>query len=56
MALALPLAPALGWAIQNVVALALSRAVGFSSAAILGGAALACGAALLVAAAREDAA
>jgi hypothetical protein len=53
-ALALPLAPALGWAIQNVVALALSRAVGFSFTAILGAAALACGAALLVAAARED--
>jgi hypothetical protein len=53
-ALALPLAPALGWAIQNVVALDLSLVVGFSLASILGAAALACGAVLLLAPSHED--
>ena len=46
-ALALPMAPALGWAAQNVVALALSLAVGFSVATIFGAFALLCGTLLL---------
>lgn len=44
---ALPLAPALGWAVQNVVALAVAQVVGFSFASILGATALACALALL---------
>ncbi|HEY9215489.1 MAG TPA: hypothetical protein VIQ29_21875 [Ancylobacter sp.] len=45
--LALPVAPALGWAVQNAVALALAQLIGFSPVASLGAAALLCSAVLL---------
>lgn len=53
-AVALPLAPVLGWAAQNTLALLLSDAVGFSPAATLGAVAL-IGAAALSKARREEA-
>ncbi|MBR0644661.1 hypothetical protein [Plastoroseomonas hellenica] len=47
-ALALPMAPALGWAAQNAAALALSLVAGLSLWTMLGAAALLCAAALLM--------
>ncbi|TCK23459.1 hypothetical protein EV667_3285 [Ancylobacter aquaticus] len=40
--LALPVAPALGWAVQNAVALALGQLIGFSPVATIGAAVLLC--------------
>lgn len=46
-AVALALAPVLGWAVQNALALTLSLVVGFSPVATVGAVALICGAGLL---------
>ncbi|CAO3440954.1 hypothetical protein [Azospirillum endophyticum] len=45
--IALPLAPVLGWAVQNALALLLSLAIGFSPLATVGAVALICAAGLL---------
>lgn len=46
-AIALPMAPVLGWAVQNALALLLSLIVGFSPVATIGAMALICAAGLL---------
>ncbi len=51
--LALPCAPALGWAVQNVLALALSLGAGFSWLTIIGGSVLAGMAAVLTGGSRD---